>query len=116
LRFCRILVKNQSQQYEWAENWAIGSKLRPIRQGDPISLTTFISYLERVMNSIRIAVLGHKINNLKFVDDTDLLEVERNRLQENLKQINHAREAARLKINIPNTKTKVFDKRQSKRN
>ncbi len=44
------------------------------RQGDPISPTIFISYLERVMDSVRdngtgISVHGYKINNLKFADD-----------------------------------------------
>jgi len=52
------------------------------RQGDPILPTTFISYLERVLDSIKdsgtgLSVYGHNINSLKFADDIDLLEVER---------------------------------------
>jgi len=38
----------------------------------------------------------------------DLLEVERDRLQERLKQISVAGEAAGLKIDIQKTKTMVF--------
>jgi hypothetical protein len=83
------------------------------RQGDPISPTTFISYLERVMDSVRdngtgISVHGRKINNLKFADDIDLLEEDRDELQGNLERINEAGEAAGLQINIEKTMTMVF--------
>ena len=83
------------------------------RQGDPISPTTFISYLERVMDSVRdngtgVSVHGHKINNLKFADDIDLLEEDRDELQGNLERINEAGEAAGLQINIEKTMTMVF--------
>jgi len=40
-----------------------------------------------------ISVHGHKINNLKFADDIDLLEEDRDELQENMKQLNEAGEA-----------------------
>ena len=55
-------------------------------QGDPISPTTFISYLKRVIDSMKekvtgVSVHGHKINNLKFADDIDLLEEDRDELQ-----------------------------------
>lgn len=83
------------------------------RQGDPISPTTFIAYLERVMDSIRnngtgVSVHGQKINNLKFADDIDLLEEDRDELQGNLERINEAGEAAGLQINIEKTMTMVF--------
>jgi len=56
------------------------------RQGDSISPTTFISYLERVMDTTKdketgVSVHGHKVNNLKFADDIDLLEEDRDELQ-----------------------------------
>ena len=68
-------------------------------QGDPISPTTFISYLKRVMDTVRdngtgVSVHGHTINNLKFADDIDLLEEDRDELQGNLERINKAGEAA----------------------
>ena len=82
------------------------------RQGDPISPTTFISYLERVMDSVRdnntgVSVHGSLINNLKFADDIDLLEEDRDKLQQNLVKINEAGEAVGLKINIGKTMTMV---------
>ena len=44
-------------------------------QGDPISLTTFIAYLERVMTALEkdagISVNGLRVNNLRFADDID---------------------------------------------
>jgi len=78
------------------------------RQGDPISPTTFISYLERVMDTIKengtgITVHGNKITNPKFADDSDLLEENRDELKENLKWLNEAGEASRLKIHIQKT-------------
>jgi len=70
-------------------------------------------HLERVMNTIKengtgISIHGHKINNLKFADDIDLLEEDRYELQENLERLNEAEEASGLKINIRNTMTMVF--------
>jgi len=83
------------------------------RQGDPILPATFISYLERMIYRIKengtgISVHGHKINNLKFANDIDLLEEDRDELQENLKQLNEAGEASGLKINIRKTMKMVF--------
>jgi hypothetical protein len=39
------------------------------------------------------------VNNLKFADDIDLLEEDRDKLQGNLERINEVREAAGLQIN-----------------
>jgi len=44
-------------------------------------------------NRTGISVHCHKINNLKFADDIDLLEEDREELQENLKRLNEAEEA-----------------------
>ncbi len=83
------------------------------RQEDPISPTILISYLERVMDSVRdngtgISVHGYKINNLKFSDDIVLVEEDRVELQGDMNQINEAGEAAELQINIERTMTVVF--------
>jgi len=44
-------------------------------------------------NGTGISVHDHKINNLRFANDIDLLEEDRDELQENLKRLNEAREA-----------------------
>jgi Reverse transcriptase (RNA-dependent DNA polymerase) len=85
------------------------------RQGDPISPTTFIMYLERIMDPIRnngteVSVNGYMANNLKFADDIDLLEEDRDKLQGNLERINEAGEATGLQINTEKTMTMVFRK------
>jgi len=93
------------------DNWKTGSEPQSHRTHDKeirLSPTTFIWYLERVMDTIKengtkISVHGHKINNLKFADDIDLLEEDWDELQENLR-----REASGLKINIQKTMTMVL--------
>jgi len=82
------------------------------RQGDPISPTIFISYLERVMvvvkdNNTGILVQGILFNNLNFADDIDLLKECRDKLQDNLRIVDEASKAAGLKVNINKTKTMV---------
>jgi len=47
------------------------------RQGDPISPSAFILYLERLMDPVQehneagVIISGSRINNLKFADDVD---------------------------------------------
>jgi len=55
-----------------------------------------------------VSVHEQKINNLKFADDIDLLEEDRDELQGNLERISEAGEAAGLQINTEKTMTMVF--------
>jgi len=85
------------------------------RQGDPISPTAFMAYLERVMTAVEekemaVSVNGLRVNNLRFADDIDLLETNRDTLQENLELLKGDAEKMGLKINIGKTKTMVFGK------
>ena len=87
------------------------------RQGDPLSPTTFIAYLERVMDTVQergtgVAINGRLINNLRFADDIDLLEVNRDNLQENLEQLRKVGEESGLVINKDKTKSMVFGAEQ----
>src|SRR6218665_2060351 len=82
------------------------------RQGNPISSTTFIIYLERIMDIIRdreVRIQGHNINNLKFADDIDMIEENRNKLQENMNEVRKVGEAAGLKINVGKKQIELED-------
>ena len=57
-----------------------------------------------------VSVNGLRVNNLRFADDIDLLETNRDTLQENLELLKGDAEKASLKINIGKTKTMVFGK------
>jgi len=66
-------VKFEQDIGEWF-NITVGT-----RQGDPLSPSIFITYLERVMDNFQesdtgISIQGMKINNLRFADDIDLIE------------------------------------------
>jgi len=66
------------------------------KQGDPFSPTAFIIDLERIMETVQqteesgISIQGLRINNLRFADDVDLLETNRDGLQSNLETVNKA--------------------------
>ena len=65
------------------------------QQIDPISLNTFIAYLEGFMDRIQehgtgISVQGIKINNSRFSYDIDLIEQSCTALQDNLGSLHYA--------------------------
>ena len=62
------------------------------------------------MTALALSVNGLRVNNLRFADDIDLLETDRDTLQENLELLKEDSEKAGLKINIGKTKTMVFGK------
>jgi hypothetical protein len=111
LKQAKAAVRVGGELGEWFEV-TVGS-----RQGDPISPTTFITYLERVMDRIKekatgISIHGHKLSNLKFADDIDLIEESRDELQKNLRMLSTSGKAAGLSINGKKTKTMVFGQQQ----
>jgi len=91
----------------------MASNDRGMRQGDPISPTTFITYLERMMKGMKeenegeVKVQGKRISNLHFADDIDLTEENRERLQKSLAKLTKAGDKVGLKINISKTKAMV---------
>src|SRR6218665_1878756 len=54
-----------------------------------------------------VKIQGRRINNLRFADDIDLIEENRERRQESLTQLTEAGEKTGLEINISKTKTMV---------
>lgn len=102
-------VKFEQEIGEWF-NITVGT-----RQGDPLSPSIFITYLERVMDNFQeletgISIQGTKINNLRFADDIDLIEESKDKLQEMMKTMSDNGKQAGLRINIDKTKTMVFGK------
>ena len=61
-----------------------------------------------------VQIQGHNINNLKFADDIDMIEEDRNKLQENMNEVRKAEEAADLTINVGKTKPMVTGKENIK--
>ena len=87
------------------------------RQGDPVSLAIFITYLERVMDACEdcrtgVNISGELIDNLRFADDIDLLEERSEDLQESLNGVAAAAEPMGLRLNIAKTKVMVFGEEQ----
>lgn len=59
-------------------------------------------------NDTGTSIHGYCLNNLRFADEIDIMEVRRDVLQENVNILHTAGEAAELRINIGKTKTLVF--------
>ena len=83
------------------------------RQGDPISPTIFIIYLERIVQRLHevstgVSVHGRPINYLCFADDIDLMEQSLGELQTSLDTICKDASDYGLKINVGKTKAMVF--------
>ena len=87
-----------------------------IRQGDPLSPLLFIEYLEKVMDHLKeskygINISGTIVNNLRFVDDIDLIGEECSSLQKQFETTRIAAEETGLVVNATKTKTMVFGER-----
>ena len=83
------------------------------KQGDPISSTLFITYLERVIERLQdiekgVSAHGYFINSLRFVDDIDVLVSSWEDLQEMVDIISEDGKKAGLIINERKTETLVF--------
>ena len=86
---------------------------RGTRQGDPISPSSFIILLERVLDKIRdkedgVVISGTNINNLCFADDIDLIERDEERLETTVQALNEEGKRYGLTMNFEKTKILVF--------
>ena len=59
-------------------------------------------------NGTGISVQGEVINNLRFADDIDMIEEDRDILEANVKTIDSEGRKAGLEINVEKTKSMVF--------
>ena len=87
------------------------------RQGDPLSLLLFITYLERVMDHVKESNCGIRlgetlVNNLRFADDIDLIDEDYRSLQEQLEKTRAVAGQAGLIVSVGRTKTMVFGDRK----
>jgi Reverse transcriptase (RNA-dependent DNA polymerase) len=111
LKKAKAAVRVGSELGAWFEV-TVGS-----RQGDPISPTTFITYLERVMDGVKenttgISIHGHRLSNLRFAYNIDLIKGSRDELQKSFQILSTAGKAAGLLISGKKTKTMVFGQQQ----
>ena len=92
-----------------------------VRQGDPISPTVFILYLERIMDKIDtsekgIRIQGENVTDLRFADDVDMLDENSASLQITMEQMyNHGKNAGLL-VNAEKTKTMMFGSKEVDKN
>jgi hypothetical protein len=63
-------------------------------------------------NTTGISIHGHRLSNLRFADNVDLIEGSRDELQNSFQILNTAGKAAGLLINGNKTKTVVFWQQQ----
>ena len=76
-----------------------------------------MAYLERVADHVkesncRIKLGGTLVNNVRFVDDIDLIDEDYKSLQEQLAKTRTVAEQAGSIVNMGKTKTLVFDDRK----
>ncbi|HMW60562.1 MAG TPA: reverse transcriptase domain-containing protein, partial [Leptospiraceae bacterium] len=107
----KMAVRVEKELGEWFQA-EVGTK-----QGDPLSPTLFITYLERVMDTMKelntgVSIHGQTISNLKFADDVDLLDSCQENLQRKVTVVDQAGRETGLKMNISKTKTMVFGRKE----
>ena len=86
------------------------------RQEDPLSPLLFIVYLERAMDHLKeskcgININGIILNNLRYVNDIDLVDEECSSAEKQFEATRIAAEEAGLVMFIAKTKTMVFGDR-----
>ena len=87
-----------------------------VRQGCVLSPSLFNLYTEKIFREIEdmegVNVGGHNINNLRYADDTSLLALEEQKLQNLLTTVNDKGKLYGMEINVKKTKSMVASKKQ----
>ena len=87
-----------------------------VRQGCVLSPSLFNLYTEKIFREIEdmegVSVGGHNINNLRYADDTSLLALEGQKLQNLLTTVNDKGKLYGMEINVKKTKSIVASKKQ----
>ena len=90
------------------------------RQGDPISLSAFLIFLEKIMDALKdlaekgVKIHGREVYHLKFADDIDQLDVTFSRPQEQLAKLDAGSIRYGTQINTDKTKTVIFCRKETK--
>ena len=87
-----------------------------VRQGCVLSPSLFNLYTEKIFRETEdmegVIVGGHNINNLKYADDTSLLALEEQKLQNLLTTVNDKGKLYGMEINVKKSKSMVASKKQ----
>ena len=87
-----------------------------VRQGCVLSPSLFNLYTEKIFREIEdmegVNVGVHNINNLRYADDTSLLALEEQKLQNLLNTVNDKGKLYGMEINVKKTKSMVASKKQ----
>ena len=87
-----------------------------VRQGCVLSPSLFNLYTEKIFGEIEdmegVNVGGHNINNLRYADDTSLLALEEQNLQNLLNTANDKGKLYGMEINVKKNKSMVASKKQ----
>ena len=87
-----------------------------VRQVCVLSPGLFNLYTEKIFREIEdmegVNVGGHNINNLRYADDTSLLTLEEQKLQNLLNTVNDKGKLYGMEINVKKTKSMVASKKQ----
>jgi len=92
------------------------------RQGCILSPTLFLFYLEKIVNEALethngVIKIGERIlNNLKFADDTDLIDKDQLKLQDFILIINEKSKKYGMKINKKKTETMTYCRKEEDNN
>ena len=87
-----------------------------VRQGCVLSPSLFNLYTEKIFREIEdikgVNVGGHNINNLRYADDTSLLALEEQKLQNLFTTVDDKGKLYGMEINVKKTKSMVAGKKQ----
>ena len=87
-----------------------------VRQGCVLSPSLFNLYTEKIFREIEdmkgMNVGGYNINNLRFADDTSLLALEEQKLQNLLTTVNDKGKLYGMEINVKKTQSMVASTKQ----
>ena len=91
-----------------------------VRQGCVLSPLLFNWYTERIFRKVReksgVSIGGHVINNIRYADDTVLLAISKEDLEDILETVNREGEKYGMRMKIEKTKSMILSRNNEKKN